>query len=289
MERSLDYYSGLTFSLGGSSPLHLEWHRHVPTYYGIQYNHAGRLRVRVDGKVDVSMEGPCAFISHPGAFFEYGTGDGRPRHHNFVCFFGPRVQRYIEGGLLKTNSANPLVKIGRPQSFFQSLVELGMAVNSRGLVRMGEARMVATLESLLLQIAEPEDLAAPETAGVGASLGRLLQEIERDPAKSWDFVAEAGRLSCTEQHFRRVFKKAAGMPPRQYLIEQRLRLASELLLKEDVPVAEIGSLVGIDDEHYFSRLFRRRFSVPPLKYRKEFQGHLESEESPAGADGGLKA
>lgn len=272
----MDYYSGLNFSLGGSNPSHLEWHRHVPKYYGIQYNHSGSLRVRVDRKIDVSLEGPCAFISHPGAFFEYGTGDGRPRHHNFICFFGPRVQSYIKGGLLKVDSPNPLVRILRPQSFFQTLLELVTVVTSRGLARMSEARMAATLEWLLLQIAEPDAEQSPAAAsGKESAIVRMLESIERNPAKDWDFDAEARKLSCTEPHFRRLFKGIAGMPPTQYLIDQRLRLASELLLKSDAPISEVGELVGIGDEHYFSRLFSRRYAVPPKKYRKEFQGQID--------------
>ena len=49
---------------------------HIPLYYGIQYNHAGTVLLRIDDGPVFRGEGPHVFFSHPGAFFEYSPPPG---------------------------------------------------------------------------------------------------------------------------------------------------------------------------------------------------------------------
>ena len=46
--------------------------------------------------------------------------------------------------------------------------------------------------------------------------------------------------------------------------------AAELLKSTSNPIKEIASLSGWDNVFYFSRLFRRKYYLSPLQYRKEF-------------------
>ncbi|MBN8216953.1 MAG: AraC family transcriptional regulator [Spirochaetes bacterium] len=263
----MDYYGGLEFSLGGSQPRCTDWYRHVPIYYGIQYNHAGILRLRVDRKAEYEMRGPCAFISHPGAFIEYGTADGKPRHHNFVCFFGPRIEAYKTGGLLRLPSPKPLVRIADGIRFHGALQALCEAIHGRR--RLSSARRVVALEELLLQFRENE---AGETAGhPPGPLTELLFAVEAAPERAWDFRGAASRFGWTEPHFRRVFKARAGMAPQQYVIQLRLRRASRLLVETSEPILAIAQRMGIENGFYFSRLFKERFGLSPLQYRNEFR------------------
>ena len=71
-------------------------------------------------------------------------------------------------------------------------------------------------------------------------------------------------------HFRRLFKTVAGLPPRQFLIRCRLELAATLLTGSPHPVGVVAELCGIGSEFYFSRLFKEKFNLSPLKYRREF-------------------
>lgn len=49
----------------------------------------------------------------------------------------------------------------------------------------------------------------------------------------------------------------------------RLRRAADMLINTDLAIKEIASLTGWDDEYYFSRLFKKNYSLSPLQYRKE--------------------
>jgi AraC-like DNA-binding protein len=70
-------------------------------------------------------------------------------------------------------------------------------------------------------------------------------------------------------HFRRLFRQFAGLPPRQYLIQRRLRLAAERLVETNDLVRQIAAQTGFHSEFYFSRLFKQTYRLSPLEYRRE--------------------
>ena len=71
------------------------------------------------------------------------------------------------------------------------------------------------------------------------------------------------------KQFRNLFKKQYGTTPTQYMIDVRLNTASELLSNGGLSVGEVAEAVGFSDVGYFSRLFKRRFLVPPGKYGRD--------------------
>ena len=58
-----------------------------------------------------------------------------------------------------------------------------------------------------------------------------------------------------------------GKMYKDYLIYLRIEYAKELLLKEELPVAEICQRVGYGNVSYFIKLFKEMTGVTPAKYR----------------------
>lgn len=65
--------------------------------------------------------------------------------------------------------------------------------------------------------------------------------------------------STLKRHFRLHFK----MSVHNYILEQRLYKALELLCSKSKNVGEIASLVGYNDRRSFSRAFTKFFGRPP--------------------------
>ena len=97
-----------------------------------------------------------------------------------------------------------------------------------------------------------------------------IRRIGAAPEKDWDFEVEAENFHVTTTHFRRLFKEMTGLPPQQFLIQSRLSKAAELLKSTSDPIKEIAALSGWENVFYFSRLFRQKYYISPLQYRKEF-------------------
>lgn len=70
-------------------------------------------------------------------------------------------------------------------------------------------------------------------------------------------------------HIRRCFKQETGVTPLEYLTNMRLNYAQELLLQETfISVADVAEKCGYHDSFYFSKIFKQKFGVSPLNYRK---------------------
>jgi AraC-like DNA-binding protein len=100
-----------------------------------------------------------------------------------------------------------------------------------------------------------------------AVLGLLCQELHARPGAPWDVARMAGRCGWSASRFAHRFRAALGVPPLEYLIRLRLHRARELLAERDRPVHAIAAEVGYRDLPHFSRLFRRRFGLPPGRLR----------------------
>ena len=65
------------------------------------------------------------------------------------------------------------------------------------------------------------------------------------------------------------FKKENGMSIRAYCNDLKLEDAKKLLLHTDSSVTEIAFDVGFHDASYFIFLFKKRFGLSPLQFRRK--------------------
>lgn len=79
-------------------------------------------------------------------------------------------------------------------------------------------------------------------------------------------LAELEHMGCTA--FRSAFKAHTGVSPNDYIINQRISEASHLLTQTEMPVRDIAFAVGYGDQYYFSRIYKKKMGVTPLKYRR---------------------
>jgi AraC-like DNA-binding protein len=185
-----------------------------------------------------------------------------------VCFKGPRVERFIECGLLSLDPTRPLVKIARPERFMASMLELIETLNS---TPRRYARSVLLLEDLLLQLSEQPVENFEVNARLKTVLSRLADEIRERPYLDWDFKKEALATGVSYPHFRRIFKRLFDMAPWRFVIETRLLRAAEMLSRSDEQISVVAENCGFDDSFYFSRLFKKYHHMSPSRYRREFQ------------------
>lgn len=115
----------------------------------------------------------------------------------------------------------------------------------------------AALHSLLGALAREEEsnrLSDAERLRVAPALERLnAGESSRPPT-----VAELARLCCMSEYaFRELFKKYAGITPKAYIDERRLRQVEELKRNSDMTMTDAARACGFDDPSYFFKLYKR--------------------------------
>lgn len=69
-------------------------------------------------------------------------------------------------------------------------------------------------------------------------------------------------------HFAHAFKQSVGQSPYQYLIEQRIARAKQLMLETRLPLADIASMSGFGNQAHFNRRFLKAEGVTPGLWRR---------------------
>ncbi|MEO1593389.1 MAG: AraC family transcriptional regulator [Cyanobacteria bacterium J06632_22] len=74
-------------------------------------------------------------------------------------------------------------------------------------------------------------------------------------------------VGMSQFHFGRLFKQSLGLSPYQYLLQQRVERAKQLLKQTDNPVAEIALECGFNSHSHLGRKFRQLTGITPKAYR----------------------
>jgi len=72
----------------------------------------------------------------------------------------------------------------------------------------------------------------------------------------------------SENYVSALFRKKTGKNLIGYLHEVRINKAKEYIENTDLPISEIGRLVGFVNDNYFIRIFKRHTKLTPSQYRE---------------------
>lgn len=96
----------------------------------------------------------------------------------------------------------------------------------------------------------------------------IKEYIEQNAAQPIGVDELAALISRSVSQTIRIFKKAYGVTPYEYLLNQKLERAKLLLKSTNMRVKDISEALSFSDEHYFSGLFRKKTGMPPGEYRR---------------------
>lgn len=105
----------------------------------------------------------------------------------------------------------------------------------------------------------------------GQRIAKVIGVLNREfalPVKV-DELAREARMSSSS--FYNQFKIVTGMSPIQYQKQLRLQEARRLLLMENMEAAEAAFQVGYESPTYFSREYRRKFGMSPIKDKQRLR------------------
>jgi AraC-like DNA-binding protein len=90
-----------------------------------------------------------------------------------------------------------------------------------------------------------------------------------------DLERAARTCDASPFHFLRLFSRALGVTPHQYLLRTRLRRAARLLADAEHSITDVALAVGFGDLSNFVRTFRRAAGVSPGGFRRAAHGERE--------------
>lgn len=102
----------------------------------------------------------------------------------------------------------------------------------------------------------------------GAPTANVASYVQQhlDEKITLDHVAKFCGMS--KSHFSRTFRRDYRTTFQEFLIQQRIDKAVDLLQDSDLPVTQIALAVGFSDLSSFTHTFQRRTGIPPSHFRK---------------------
>jgi AraC family transcriptional regulator len=77
----------------------------------------------------------------------------------------------------------------------------------------------------------------------------------------------AGLLGMSQFHFSHLFKQSLGTSPYQYLLQQRIERAKQLLKQTERSIMDIALECGFNSHSHLSKQFRQLTGMTPKRYR----------------------
>lgn len=101
-------------------------------------------------------------------------------------------------------------------------------------------------------------------------LERVRTRLDEDPMGPVKLPALAADAGIHEDHLTRCFRRHFRTTVGQYVRRRRLDWAAATLVACRSSIAEVALEAGFADQSHFTRHFRRRFGLPPSRYRRAF-------------------
>ncbi|WP_152394160.1 AraC family transcriptional regulator [Paenibacillus guangzhouensis] len=101
---------------------------------------------------------------------------------------------------------------------------------------------------------------------------RLLQQAKlyiRDNLAGTIGLTDVARyLNVSERHLSRLFSAGIGETFTDFVRHERVRQATRLLLRTELPIKQIAEETGFSSVHYFTRVFMEDKKLPPGRFRE---------------------
>lgn len=85
----------------------------------------------------------------------------------------------------------------------------------------------------------------------------------------------SNQFGYNEKYIFNLFKKYLNISPLQYIIQQKMNIAKNMLLSTNNTIEAIAISLSYDNPQYFMRLFKKTFGYTPSEFRKSFSNSLE--------------
>jgi len=164
---------------------------------------------------------------------------------------------------MKTNHEDPLIQ------------HMGLALLTEAHSETPSGRLYADsiIQTLTLHLLKNYTTASgsPESVNGGLSgyrLKRVKEFIHASLDEDISLAEIAAVADLSQYHFARAFRKSTGLTPQQYLMQQRIESAKDLLTQADLPLVEISLRTGFKNQSHFTTLFRKFTNFTPKAWRE---------------------
>lgn len=241
--------------------------------HDIQLAAQGRGALLIDG-IEYPMEKGDVIIIFPGESFMVRADGDEPFSRYFIHFDFYREPEH--------RLATPVLDDG---SCWPRTVRLSHYVDARAkcaniVLRklknepisqvIADGELLSFLGLVIEQHNNSTTQADPEFTKSRRNIMRAERFVRENYARDISVKDIADVAGLSANYFGNTFKSILGTTPLGYLTDYRIEQAKRLMVDTEHTVGEIAQMVGYDDIHYFSNLFKRREGISPSGFIARF-------------------
>ncbi|MHA0857125.1 AraC family transcriptional regulator [Paenibacillus sp. CMAA1364] len=229
------------------------------------YNYLGPMTVRSEGQ---------EHLLQPGSLFVYRPHEeqyyGHYKEHKFISYWihftGYGVEELL--GASELGEDRPYfvgVNNEVPDLFKDIMNELR---DKKAGYELASASLLSYMLSIISRrISQGFDLKANNNR---AEIYESIKYIHEHYAQEI-YVSKLAEMSyLSTDRYTTLFKNMMDTTPLQYIIRFRLEKACEFMKHTHLNIQQISSLVGFEDQLYFSRMFKKYYGITPSEYLIRF-------------------
>ena len=204
-----------------------------------------------------------------------GIEEGGTEHARFVCgYLGCDARPFnpVLRALPRVLVARAMDGVGCMTQLIRLAVEESTTRRSGGesvLSRVAELMFVDVVRRHVDTL--PQDARGWLSGLRDPHVGAALALMHGRPADDWTLESLAREVGMSRSVFADRFAHFMQEAPMHYLTRWRMQLASRMLERQGVGVAQVAAEVGYESEAAFNRAFKKCVGVPPGAWRRERQ------------------
>lgn len=238
---------------------------HIHSCCEIYYNISGNVSFAVEGKV-YKINSKEIFIAKPNEFHNcvyHSNGI-----HEYYCLWitaKKDFSKYLSIFFDRKNAEGNHIKIKESyeEEFEKSLNVLKEEQKNNNLTSLKSTTAVFNVLNI---ISEPKNTQTKPVA-LPNDLTEILNYINHNFQKNCSVKFLSEKFYFSRSKINRLFNAYLNTTPTKYVENRRLSMAKVLLEKEN-SVQYVCEECGFSDYSHFIALFKKRFGITPLKYKK---------------------
>lgn len=217
-----------------------------------------------------ALEAGDLFLLKPNEMTYYVANSSDPWSYYWIGISGTKpedlfsLSKINETAILKYSQSKKTKTIG-------NLIKEIVLQTESNLTQLDYIKAYSYLYSIMYELGKAYPNPLRENKIKHDYFSQIKNYIDQNYHNNIDIQSIADQLNINRSYLSVLFKKNIGLSPKKYMMDVRMKRASQLLFATKMTINEIAFSVGYNDQVTFSKAFKNYFLLTPSQYRKSTQ------------------